>query len=144
MSPLQFWAAGPFVSTRGCYQPTVLVRPADDCGPMRSDASRPVDPLGAGDSGFGVVGRGGLADNRRPVGSDASGSVDAVGAGGGVALMGEGERAERNHDGECNVFHSNELRVSQVRSSSRTRGTAPLADTSRYFAVLQTKFTPLD
>jgi hypothetical protein len=58
--------------------------------------------------------------------------------------MGEGERAERNHDGECNVFHSNELRVSQVPSSSKMQGTAPLADTSRYFAVLPTKFTRLD
>ena len=61
-----------------------------------------------------------------------------------MALMDDGERVKRNHDGECNVFHSNELRVSQLPSSSKMRGTDPLADTSRYFAVLPTKFTRLD
>jgi hypothetical protein len=44
-------------------------------------------------------------DDRRPIGSGASRSVDAIDAGGGVALMGESERAKPNHDGEYGVFH---------------------------------------
>jgi hypothetical protein len=94
--------AGPIVGTRQCPDATALIWLADDRGPIRSDASRSVDPVGAGDRSFGTVW---LVDNRRPVGSDASRSVDPVGASGGVALLGESERANRNHDGEYNVFH---------------------------------------
>jgi hypothetical protein len=50
-------------------------------------------------------------NDRRPIGSSASRSVDTIDAGGGVALMGEGESAKRNDDGEYNVFHFNHLGI---------------------------------
>jgi hypothetical protein len=44
-------------------------------------------------------------DDRCPIRSGASRAIDAIGASGGVALMGESERAKSNHDGEYSVFH---------------------------------------
>jgi hypothetical protein len=100
--PCNGCVAGPLIGTRQCHHPTALVRPADNRGPVRSGASRPVDPLGAGDRRFGG---GRSVNDRRPIGSGASRSVDTIGASGGVALMGESQGAQPNHDGEYNVFH---------------------------------------
>jgi hypothetical protein len=44
-------------------------------------------------------------DNRGSIRSGASRSVDAIRASGGVAFIGESERAKPNNDGEYNVFH---------------------------------------
>src|SRR5260370_37400754 len=83
----------------------VLIWLADDGGPVRSDAARSVDPVGAGDRRFSAVNWGWLADDRRSVGPEASGSVDPIGASGGVALLRESECAKRNHNGEHKGFH---------------------------------------
>ena len=76
-----------------------LIWLADDHGPMRSDASRSVDPIGAGDRRFGADRWGRLTDDGRPIRSDASRPVDPVGASSGVALLSESERAHHNYDG---------------------------------------------
>jgi hypothetical protein len=52
------------------------------------------------------------ADDRSPIGADASGSIDAIGTSGGVARLGEHERAECNHDGEDRCAISGEAQRS--------------------------------
>src|SRR5260370_33478502 len=104
----------------------VLIWLADDGGPVRSDAARSVDPVGAGDRRFSAVNWGWLADDRRSVGPDASGSVDPVGASGGVALLRESECAKRNHNGEHKVFHRVSFRATSGHLGfGRARRQAP-------------------
>jgi hypothetical protein len=50
-------------------------------------------------------GLGCFVHDRSAIWADASRSVDPVGARGGVALLGDSERAKCNHESQHNVFH---------------------------------------
>jgi hypothetical protein len=78
------------------------LRLSDHRGPIGSDTSRSVDPIGARHGRFGS---GWLSDHRGSIGSNASRSIDPIGARGSVALLGESEDTKRKHNGERNVLH---------------------------------------
>ena len=96
-------ATTPAANARSGLMPLIWL--ADDRCSVGADAPRPIDAVGARDRRLGSVHRGWLADDRRPVRPDAAGSVNPIGASGAMALLGEGEGADRKHNGECNLFH---------------------------------------
>jgi hypothetical protein len=82
---------------------------------MGSDAPRSVRPMGATNRTvvpITVMVRIRLANAHSTIGADASGSIDSIGTSGGVARLGEHERAECNHDREDRCAISGEAQRS--------------------------------
>jgi hypothetical protein len=132
---------GPIRKLKGEGVEIGLIRLANDGRPARSDASRSVDAVGAGDPRFGVVYRG-FADDGGPIWSGAPRSVDAVGAGDRVALWSQSEHAGCNDAGDYDLsqFISPFEQPQSLPGHSRVkRKSAPPSRSSARYALTTPK-----